>query len=72
MLHELTRELGQDVKRTVMIGDTTHDLHMAQNAGTAGVAVEYGAHGAAELRAMNPLYAAASIAELHQWLNDNA
>jgi phosphoglycolate phosphatase len=38
MLHELTRELGQDVSRTVMIGDTTHDLQMAKNAGAAAVA----------------------------------
>lgn len=72
MLQELTRELGQDIKRTVMIGDTTHDLQMAQNAGAAGVAVEYGAHGAQELRALDPLYAASSIAVLHGWLNGNA
>jgi len=72
MLQELTRELGQDLKRTVMIGDTTHDLQMAINAGAAGVAVEYGAHGIPELHALNPLYSAKSIAELHGWLNDNA
>jgi phosphoglycolate phosphatase len=29
MLQELTRELGQDMRRTVMIGDTSHDLLMA-------------------------------------------
>ena len=39
MLHELTRELGQDNARTVMIGDTTHDLQMAINAGVAGIGV---------------------------------
>ncbi|MFI4941570.1 MAG: HAD-IA family hydrolase [Burkholderiales bacterium] len=72
MLQELTREVGQDIRRTVMIGDTTHDLLMAQNAGAAAVAVEYGAHGAAELRALNPQYAAASVKELHAWLNENA
>jgi phosphoglycolate phosphatase len=72
MLHELTRELGQDLKRTVMVGDTTHDLQMALNAGAAGIAVEYGAHSVQELRALNPLYAAGSIAELHGWLNENA
>ncbi|MDR3480685.1 MAG: HAD-IIIA family hydrolase [Burkholderiaceae bacterium] len=72
MLQELTRELGQDLKRTVMIGDTTHDLQMAINAGAAGVAVEYGAHGIPELHALNPLYSAQSIAQLHGWLNDNA
>jgi len=72
MLQELTRELGQDLKRTLMIGDTTHDLQMAVNAGAAGVAVHYGAHPAHELAALNPLYAANSVASLHGWLIENA
>jgi phosphoglycolate phosphatase len=72
MLQELTRELGQDIRRTVMIGDTSHDLQMANNAGAAGVAVQYGAHPMEQLQACNPLYSAASVAELHQWLNENA
>lgn len=71
MLQELTRELGQDMKRTVMIGDTTHDLLLAQNAGASGVAVHYGAHTPAELQALNPLFAANSVAELHVWLDAN-
>lgn len=71
MLQELTRELGQDMKRTVMIGDTTHDLQMAINAGAAGIGVRYGAHPEHELRALNPLYAADSIADLHAWLTEN-
>jgi phosphoglycolate phosphatase len=71
MLHELTRELGQDLKRTVMIGDTTHDLQMAINAGAGGVAVHYGAHTPQELRPLAPLYAADSVAELHAWLNEH-
>lgn len=71
MLQELTRELGQDMQRTVMIGDTTHDLLLAQNAGAAGVAVHYGAHAPAELQALNPMYAASSVADLHAWLNEN-
>jgi phosphoglycolate phosphatase len=72
MLQELTRELGQDMKRTVMIGDTSHDLLMANNAGAAGVAVEYGAHPVEQLQACKPLYSAKTVAELHQWLNENA
>jgi phosphoglycolate phosphatase len=72
MLQELTRELGQDLKRTVMIGDTSHDLLMANNAGAAGVAVEYGAHPVDQLQACNPMYSAKTVAELHQWLNENA
>jgi phosphoglycolate phosphatase len=72
MLQELTRELGQEMSRTLMIGDTTHDLQMALNAGAAGVAVEFGAHPVEQLQALNPLYSAGSIKVLHQWLNDNA
>ena len=72
MLQEITRELGQDLSRTVMIGDTTHDLQMAINAGAAGIAVHYGAHGAPELEALNPVYSATSAVELHQWLLENA
>jgi phosphoglycolate phosphatase len=72
MLQELTRELGQDMKRTLMIGDTTHDLQMAINAGAAGVAVHYGAHPALELAALNPLFAAESVSSLHTWLLGNA
>ncbi len=72
MLQELTRELGQDIKRTVMIGDTTHDLQMARNAGAAAVAVHYGAHTPAELAILKPMFAANSVAELHGWLTENA
>jgi phosphoglycolate phosphatase len=72
MLQELTRELGQDMKRTLMIGDTTHDLQMALNAGAGGVAVHYGAHSAQELAVLNPLFAANSVGELHTWLSINA
>jgi len=72
MLQELTRELGQDMQRTLMVGDTTHDLQMANNAGAAAVAVEYGAHDAHLLSGFNPLYSAKTVAELHQWLRDNA
>lgn len=72
MLHELTRELGQDLKRTVMIGDTTHDLQMAINAGAAGIGVHYGAHAAHELDALTPVFSASSVAQLHEWLKQNA
>lgn len=72
MLHELTRELGQDLKRTVMIGDTTHDLQMAINAGASGIGVHYGAHTPEELRPLKPIFTAESVAQLHDWLNEHA
>jgi phosphoglycolate phosphatase len=72
MLQEITRELGQDMKRTVMIGDTTHDLQMATNAGAAAIGVHYGAHPARELEALSPLFGADSVTSLHQWLTEHA
>jgi phosphoglycolate phosphatase len=72
MLQELTRELGQDMRRTVMIGDTTHDLLMANNAGAAGIAVEYGAHPVQQLQACRPVFTARNVPELHAWLIENA
>lgn len=72
MLQELTNELGQEMNRTVMIGDTTHDLLLAKNAGAAGIAVHYGAHTPDDLSALHPLFAANSVHELHTWLNEHA
>jgi phosphoglycolate phosphatase len=72
MLQELTRELGQELRRTVMIGDTTHDLLMANNAGATGVAVEYGAHPVNQLAACRPVFSAKSVEELRAWLVENA
>jgi len=72
MLLELMREFGAEPERTLMIGDTTHDLQMARNAGVPAVAVSFGAHGADELRAFEPLFVADSTAALHDWLLANA
>ncbi|MEQ1534924.1 MAG: HAD-IA family hydrolase [Burkholderiaceae bacterium] len=68
MLHELMEELNVPPERTLMIGDTTHDLLMAQNAGCASVAVSYGAHEPASFVAFNPLHIAHSVAELEAWM----
>ena len=72
MLQELMAELGVAPGRTLMIGDTTHDLQLARNAGTARVAVSYGAHDTAAFAEFEPLFIARSTAELHQWLVSHA
>ena len=72
MLMELMGELGTEPARTLMIGDTTHDLQMALNAGCAGVGVSYGAHEPDGFAVLNPRYVAHSVADLHTWLADNA
>jgi len=72
MLHELMREFGTEPERTLMIGDTTHDLQMALNAGCASVGVSYGAHETHDFHALGPRLIAHSVAELRQWLAENA
>jgi len=72
MLLELMREFGAEPERTLMIGDTTHDLQMAVNAGTASVGVSYGAHGHEAFDAFAPVFVAHSTRELHDWLMVNA
>ncbi|AOW14262.1 HAD family hydrolase [Hydrogenophaga crassostreae] len=72
MLLELMKEFGVEPERTLMIGDTTHDLQMAINAGCASVGVSYGAHEPGAFEALNPLFVAHSVAELRRWLADHA
>ncbi len=72
MLHELMREFGVEPGRTLMIGDTTHDLQMAHNAGVAGVGVSFGAHDHAAFEAFAPLFVAHSTRELQAWLLEQA
>ena len=72
MLHELMAELGTAPERTLMIGDTTHDLQLARNAGTPRVAVSYGAHEREAFAEHEPLFVAHSTRELHDWLVANA
>jgi phosphoglycolate phosphatase len=72
MLLELLDEVGVAPGRTLMVGDTSHDVQMAANAGVAAVAVSYGAHAGADLAALSPLALVHSTAELARWLAANA
>jgi phosphoglycolate phosphatase len=72
MLQELMREFGVEPERVLMVGDTTHDLQMAINAGCASVAVAYGAHDPQALEALSPRHVAHSVADLHAWLETHA
>lgn len=68
MLHELMQEFGVAPERTLMVGDTTHDLQMAIYAGCASVAVSYGAHAPETFAPLHPRYVAHSVPELAAWL----
>ena len=72
MLLELLDELAVGPERALMIGDTTHDMQMAQNAGVDAVAVLYGAHPPEQLQELKPLALARDFAELRAWLKGNA
>lgn len=72
MLLELIGEFGVEPERTLMIGDTTHDLQLAANAGAASVAVSYGAHETPAFAALSPRHVAHSVGELRAWLEAHA
>jgi phosphoglycolate phosphatase len=71
MVLELTDYFGVDARRSIMVGDTTHDLHMAQSAGAQALGVSYGAHPHENLAALEPLAVLASSRELRTWLSDH-
>ena len=68
MLVELMDEFQVVPERTLMIGDTTHDLQLARNAGTASVGVSFGAHDAATFDGYGTRHVAQTTADLHAWL----
>jgi len=68
MLQELMAMLGVACERTLMIGDTTHDMAMAQNARVARLGVAYGAHPRHGLLAFEPVACVEGFAELRAWL----
>ncbi|MBA2351984.1 MAG: HAD-IA family hydrolase [Burkholderiales bacterium] len=72
MLLDLMGALGTRPGRTLMIGDTTHDLKMAENARVASLAVSYGAHAEQGLLAHSALGCMRDFAEVSAWLTANA
>jgi phosphoglycolate phosphatase len=68
MLDELMDELVVRPERTLMIGDTSYDLQMAQNAGVPAVALTYGAHSQETLSGYNCIKMFNEFKELSAWL----
>lgn len=72
MLLELMDELGVTPEQVLMIGDTTHDLQMAINAGVDALGVTHGAHPVEQLRALQPRALVDNFGELREWLATHA
>ena len=68
MLFEVMERTGSRPERTLMIGDTTHDLQLAANAGVAALAVSYGAHARAALLELGAEAVLDSPRALIDWL----
>ncbi|NIO42257.1 MAG: HAD-IA family hydrolase [Burkholderiales bacterium] len=71
MLNHIMHVTGVTPSRTLMIGDTSHDLQLAANAGAHALAVSYGAHPPESLTAHDSLGCVGSFPELLKWLEDN-
>jgi len=72
MLLELMDEMGAEAERTLMIGDTTHDLQMALNAKVDALAVGHGAHPEEQLLELEPLALLDDFVGLREWFRENA
>jgi phosphoglycolate phosphatase len=69
MLHEILDELNFSASEAVMIGDSEHDLRMANNAGMKSIGVTHGVHDASTLIKHNPLVCLQKITDLSSFLN---
>ncbi|HJV26132.1 MAG TPA: HAD-IA family hydrolase [Aromatoleum sp.] len=72
MLEQLMDELGVGRQRTLMVGDTTHDMQMAANAGVDGLAVTFGAHPRLVLEAERSVALVDTPSALADWLRTHS
>ncbi|MFZ5660186.1 MAG: HAD family hydrolase [Pseudomonadota bacterium] len=68
MLLEIMAETGVAAERTLMVGDSIHDIRMARNAGVHGLGISHGVSSAEELRRHGALGCIHHFAELPAWL----
>lgn len=55
---KIISQLGALTRRTIMVGDTTHDIEMARNLGVHSIAVTYGVHTNERICAAKPTWIA--------------
>ena len=68
MLRQILDELALPVEQAVMIGDSVHDLAMAQAIGMDSIGVTWGVHDRNLLEQHQPVTIVDSVAELHRHL----
>ena len=68
----IMQKLGVPADRMVVVGDTTHDLTMANAAGARAIAVSYGVHAAEALWALGPINVAETFDDVVTCLKELA
>ena len=68
MLREIMELLDIPPEKTLMVGDSEHDMQMAKNAGVSPLAVNYGAQDSRRLLEFNPVMVLPSLPEITPWL----
>jgi len=68
MLHEILDFTGIEPHKAIMVGDTSYDMQMANNAGVDGLGVAYGVHSDAVLRNAKAVDVLTSFEHVMDWL----
>ena len=71
MLNSILHELGTRADDAVMIGDSEHDMLMAENAGVNAIGVTHGVEDAESLMIHNPITCLDDITDLYDFLSHN-
>jgi phosphoglycolate phosphatase len=64
-------ELLIEPEKSIVIGDSIHDLQMAKNANISSLAATYGAHNQKALSIYNPLGYVESADMIFDWIRRN-
>ena len=68
MLEQLLQEFSLAPDQVLMVGDTSHDIWMARNAGVDSLAVSYGAHPRQTLGEAEPTALVSSVGDMQAWV----
>jgi len=68
MIREIIEQVGVSAERTLMVGDSIHDLQMAANASIKAIGVSCGAHSKAVLQHYQPLLCLEQPTELLNYI----
>ncbi|MES0491527.1 MAG: HAD-IA family hydrolase [Leptospirales bacterium] len=68
MIEDIMQTLKVDPDKTIMVGDTSYDMEMAERAGIRRIAASYGAHPVEQLTPFKPEKVFSDFQTLHEWL----